>query len=231
MRRLLQSPAPPDRVGGILVRPSTRARRLSLTVDARTGEVVLVFPRRASVKKAELFVHAQQDWIAARRRETASRTKIEPGMTIEILGVPHTVDHTPGRGLARIADGRVTVRGDIALFEKRLIRALKAHAEEVLTQAAQAKAARLTLPRREIRLRDPKTRWGSCGPDGRIMLSWRLILAPPRVMDYVIAHETAHRVHMNHGRKFWALCASLSDEAGTSRRWLKRHGSELMQLI
>ena len=75
---------------------------------------------------------------------------------------------------------------------------------------------------------DPKTRWGSCAPDGSMMFSWRLILAPPDVLDYVVAHEVAHRIHMNHSPKFWALCASLTADAGEAKRWLKKNGHALM---
>ena len=106
---------------------------------------------------------------------------------------------------------------------------LKAEALDRLTALTDQKAAALKLPLKSIRILDPKTRWGSCGPDGRIMYSWRILFAPVEVMDYLVAHEVAHRVHLNHSRRFWAVCASLTENAGQSRRWLRKQGRNLLR--
>lgn len=108
---------------------------------------------------------------------------------------------------------------------------LKRKARRVLKERVIDKSRKIGLPPpQKISIRDTKTRWGSCSAKGDVMLSWRLLLMPEAVMDYVVAHEVAHRVHHNHGRKFWALCASLTSDAPAARRWLRHHGAEVMGL-
>jgi predicted metal-dependent hydrolase len=131
-----------------------------------------------------------------------------------------------GRGEGTI--GHLIVHGRPEHMSRRIKDFLKEKAREVLEDIAGEKLSDINQKPAGVRVIDPKTRWGSCSPDGRMMFSWRLILAPPEVLDYVVAHEVAHRIHMNHSRKFWALCASLTGDAGTSRRWLRTHGSALM---
>lgn len=204
---------------------------MSLRVEARTGEVVLVWPPRGSEKSALRFVSQNRDWIDRKRREGTQPPQISPGMTLDILGCPYVVTHAKGRGVTRIEDGKIIVRGDPAHLKRRLKDFLKAEAEKILSLRTREKTENLGLKPRPVRIRDPETRWGSCGADGRIMFSWRLILAPEAVMDYVVAHEVAHRVHMNHGRKFWMLCAALTNDAAASRRWLKVNGQRLLRVL
>lgn len=106
---------------------------------------------------------------------------------------------------------------------------LKKKARRILKERVIEKSKKMGLPPpQKISIRDTKTRWGSCSAKGDVMLSWRLLLMPEAVMDYVVAHEVAHRVHHNHGKKFWMLCASLTSDATAARRWLRRHGAEVM---
>jgi predicted metal-dependent hydrolase len=222
---MFRAAPPPDSVDGVKVRVSARARRLSLRANARTGEVELVWPQkgRTTERAALRFIEAQQDWIARQRAKAPP-----PAVALRVLGRECRIVQVPGRGVSRIEGDVVTVRGDAAHFPRRLQDALKKEAERVLIAAVREKADGLGLPPRAVRVRDPASRWGSCGVDGRIMLSWRLIMVPPEVLDYVVAHEVAHRVHLNHGRAFWALCAKLSTDASGARRWLKTHGPALM---
>ncbi len=219
---------PPAEIAGIRVRPSMRARRMSLRVEARSGEVVLVFPKRGSEKSALRFIAQNRDWIEKQLLKKPAAQKIVPGASLSLLGRAYSVEHKPGRGVTRIEGGRIIVHGDPAHMQRRLRDFLKKEAARVLTALTFEKTAALGLKMTSIRVIDPRTRWGSCGADGRLMFSWRLILAPEAVMDYVVAHEVAHRIHMNHSKKFWALCATLTPDAAHSRRWLKTHGPRLM---
>jgi hypothetical protein len=230
---LKKKTAVPLEISGIRVRLSTRARRMSLRIEARSGEIVLVFPPRGSEKNAARFIESNRSWIEKQKAKKSilPRQKIASGTTLSILGQTYIVEHVSGRGLTRIMNGKIIVHGDLAHLQRRLHDFLKSEATRILTAATAEKTAVLGLKMAEVRLRDPKTRWGSCGPDGRIMFSWRLILAPPAVMDYVVAHEVAHRIHMNHSRKFWTLCASLTTKAAESRRWLKTNSHLLMQSV
>ncbi len=230
-RRTLPAAPVPDTIDGVRVRPSTRARRMALRVDARLGDVVLTLPPGASLKKAAVFITEHQDWIEKQRREFVSSVAASHGMSVTVLGKTYTVVHRAGRGLAHIDGDTIIIRGAVEHLPRRLKDFLKTVAESALTDLSTKKLEALGLPPRAISIRDPKTRWGSCAPTGKMMFSWRLILAPPSVMDYVVAHEVAHRVHLNHGRKFWALCAALTENAAESRRWLRRNGAGLMNMI
>lgn len=220
--------AAPADIAGVRVKPSSRARRLSLRVEAKSGEVVLVWPARAKEAHARRFVEENRAWIAAQRAKSAQSRAFSTGMTINIAGNSYVIEHAAGRGLTRLEGSRLIVHGRPEHLPRRIKDFLKAEAEKILRKCADEKACSLDLSPALIRVIDPKTRWGSCGADGRMMFSWRLVLAPPDVLDYVVAHETAHRVHMNHGKKFWALCASLTKDAPVARRWLRAHGAGLL---
>lgn len=218
---------PPAEIGGVRVKPSTRARRMSLRMDVKLRDIVLVFPRRASQKSALRFIEENRRWIEAQRSKLPQESVVGHGQTVTVLGREYIIVHKTGRGLTRFEGDNLIVHGRPEHLSRRLKDFLKIQAAQVLSGCAAEKAARLGLTPLPIRIADPKTRWGSCGPDGRIMLSWRLLLAPQEVMDYVVAHEVAHRVHLNHSRKFWALCAQLAPHTDRARRWMKRHGHTL----
>jgi predicted metal-dependent hydrolase len=218
----------PLEIAGVRVRSSRRARRLALHMDMKAGEIVLTWPVGMPQQKALRFVENNRDWIASRRERLPRPRPFTEGDRISIHGAEYVISPRAGRGVTHLADGKLIVYGQPEHLSRRVRNFLKEKAREVTTAAAAGKLARLGLAPKEIRILDPKTRWGSCSPDGRLMFSWRLILAPPVVMDYIVAHEAAHRVHMNHGRKFWALCVSLAEDAEAARKWLKSHGNAIM---
>ena len=182
------SSVPPPEIHGVRVKPSSRARRLSLRIDARAGDVVLVFPKGASEGKARRFIERHEDWIERQRARAAPGKIVAPGMTLRVCGRDYIVEHKPGRGVQHVAGDKIIVRGGAEHFARRLKDFLKTEAAKVLAEIAREKSAEIGLKTASIRILDPKTRWGSCGVDGRMMFSWRLILAPPEVMDYVVAH-------------------------------------------
>jgi predicted metal-dependent hydrolase len=228
LKRTVKAATPPPEISGIPVRVSSRARRMSLRVDTKTGDVVFVWARRTTPEKAARFIEDNRRWIELRRAEKIERHPVADGMTLDVLGVRYTVHHAGGRGLARFDGDRIVVHGSSEHMERRLKDFLKKTAQEILTEKSTEKSFLLGLSPPPVRVIDPKTRWGSCGADGKLMYSWRLILTPPDVLDYVVAHEVAHRVHMNHSRRFWALCLSLCDNGVASRRWLKKNGQNVM---
>jgi predicted metal-dependent hydrolase len=224
--------AVPAEIGGIRVRPSARARRMALRVESATGEVVLTWPARGmSEKKAKNFIEEHRNWIETQQHRSAKIPRFAPEGNIRIGGSDYILTQGARRGLTRIEGDRIVVCGDPAHFRRRLKDFLKAEALKILTEASAAKSLDIGLAPPPVRVIDPKTRWGSCAPDGRLMFSWRLLLAPPAVLDYVVAHEVAHRIHMNHSRRFWSLCLSLCEDGAESRRWLKKHGTALMSML
>lgn len=228
-----KKPAPeiPTEIGGVRVKPSARARRMALRVESRSGEVVLTWPPRGVSQKSALrFIEQNRQWIARQQEKRVSHRPLMAGDRISILGQDCVIVHQAGRGVSRLADGHLVVHGRPEYLTRRVRDFLKGIAAQTLPLRAAEKAVQLNLAPKAVRVADPMARWGSCGPDGRIMFSWRLVLAPPEVMDYVVAHEVAHRIHLNHSEKFWALCFSLCDEGAKSRRWLKENGAALMRL-
>lgn len=224
----VKKPAPAE-IAGVRVRVSARARRMALRVDAKSGEVVLTWPGRGvSEASARRFVEENKAWIDSSRKKITPKKMFCDGDTLSVHGKDYKITRQDGRGLTRFKEDFLVVHGKPEHLSRRLRDFLKEYARRVLEEATEAKLTDIGRKLRPIRVIDPKTRWGSCGPDGRLMFSWRLILAPPDVLDYVVAHEVAHRVHMNHSRKFWELCSSLTPDATASKRWLKKHGPEIM---
>ena len=201
---------------------------MALRVDVKAGDVVLTWPRGTSERSALRFIEQNQGWIEQRRKKLLPSQPFTDGGKIFIYGRECEIVRKDGRGVTCLEADRLVVYGRAEHMSRRIRDFLKETARELLTDVAAQKLEQLGLGLADVRVIDPKTRWGSCSPDGRMMFSWRLILTPPQVLDYVVAHEVAHRVHMNHSRKFWALCASLTEDAAAARRWLKTHGSAVM---
>jgi predicted metal-dependent hydrolase len=217
------------------IRRHPRARRLSLSVDLRRGDIVLTWPRSAPEKAARTFVAAQQGWIVRQRARLADIPPPSPlfydGALITVAGRQLTIRHTNGRGVTRIEEDTLIVHGAIDHLSRRVANIVKAEALRIFTQLAGEKAARIGQQIRNIRVADPRSRWGSCTSNGRLMFSWRAALAPLPVIDYLAAHEVAHLRHMNHGPAFWALCESLLayGTIAAAESWIKTEGSALLR--
>jgi predicted metal-dependent hydrolase len=214
----------------VSVRVSPRARRLSLRVDAASRGVELVLPRRFSERTALGFVDAHRGWIAARIAAMPAARRLADGASVPVFGAPHRIRHVLDRAAApvTIADGEIRVRGDPDHLPRRVRDHLIALAKREFALRARALAARLGKTITRVGVRDPKSRWGSCSSTGSLSFSWRLVLAPDAVIDYVVAHEVAHLIEMNHGPRFWRLVASLVPDVDAPRVWLRRHRLELM---
>lgn len=210
----------------LILRRSGQARRISLRVSQLDGRVTLTLPRRVSEREALRFAEEKQGWI---RRHLASRGEdvmVGPGTVVPIGGEPHEIIQGAGRRVV-IADGRAEVPGDPARTGLRLAAHLRAIARDRLSEASDNYAALLGRPYSAITLRDTRSRWGSCTSEGRLMYSWRLILAPPEVLDYVVAHEVAHLAEMNHSAAFWDGVRRIYGDYEAPRRWLRQNGNAL----
>ncbi|MBJ3785808.1 M48 family metallopeptidase [Devosia sediminis] len=215
----------------IAVKVSARARSFRLSLPA--SGPLLTLPETARWSDAEAFLHRHRHWLAARLPRAAQAQRLEAGVMLPLRGVPHLVVGTGAlRGrvdLAQTADGPVLrVPGDAAHQPRRLYDWLKAQALVDLTAQSQHHAARLGVTVKQVRLRSQSSRWGSCSSTGNINYNWRLILAPPHVLDYVAAHEVAHLVEMNHSDAFWATVERTLPDMERGKAWLKAHGRELM---
>jgi|SRR5579862_6259426 predicted metal-dependent hydrolase len=214
----------------VTIRVSPKARRLSLRVDAAQRGVELVLPRRYSAEAALGFVAAHRGWIAARIAAMPAPRSLGAGASVPVFGVPHRVcrETDPSAPTVAITDGEIRVRGDPAHLPRRVRDHLIALAKRDFAIRAREAAARIGKSVVRVGVRDPKSRWGSCSSKGALSFSWRLVLAPEAVIDYVVAHEVAHLVEMNHGPRFWRLVATLVPDSDKPRAWLRRHRLELL---
>jgi predicted metal-dependent hydrolase len=219
-----------DLAAPLTIRVSLRARRLSLRVDAATGGIELVLPRRVAAEAAFGFVAAHRGWIAARVAALPPPRLLADGASVPVFGVPHRIRHVLDRAAApvTVADGEIRVRGAPAHVPRRVRDHLIALAKRDFSARARILADRLGKSVTRVGVRDPKSRWGSCSSQGALSFSWRLVLAPEPVIDYVVAHEVAHLVEMNHSPRFWRVVASLVPDSAAPRAWLKRHRNELL---
>ena len=214
----------------VSIRVNPRARRLLLRIDAASRQVELVLPRGVPAEHGLKFLAAQRGWIAARLLALPAPVPFAEGAIVPVFGVPHRIrrEEDPAAPPVAILGGEIRVRGDPAHLARRVRDHLVRLAREELTRRARLCAARIGRPLARVGVRDTKSRWGSCSAKGSLSFSWRLVLMPEAVMDYVVAHEVAHLVEMNHGPRFWRLVASLVPDAAGPRAWLKRHRARLL---
>lgn len=212
-------------------RRNARARRVSLRIDARTGTVVVTLPARTGRRAGLALLTEHAGWVAERLEALPCAVPFAPGARVPIDGVEYPACHVPeGRGGAWIEDGEIVVSGGAAFFARRLRDFLRAEARVRLGRRIAAMAARAGVRPSRLLVKDTLSRWGSCAADRTIALSWRLVMAPPFVQDYVAAHEVAHLRHMNHGPAFWALVARLTPHRAAAQAWLGAQGTRLQRI-
>ena len=207
----------------LTLRRSARARRISLRVSALDGRVTLTLPKGLPEREALDFARSKQDWLQGHLEARRPEVSVMPGARIPVEGQLYAVATGTGK--------RVTVEGYTLLVPggqpARLQAWLKTLARDRLATASDRYSAALGRPYGRLTLRDTRSRWGSCSSSAGLSYSWRLIMAPPEVLDYVAAHEVAHLEQMNHSPAFWGLVEDLMPDYGTHRRWLRQHGTDL----
>ncbi len=212
-------------------RRSARARRVSLRIDPRAGAVVVTLPPRAARSAGLSLLMSHADWVAERLRALPGAVRFADGTEIPLAGALYRIRHMPAaRGGAWISGQEIQVAGDAAFLARRVTDFLRAEAAHRLGELASGKAQAAGLKLRRVSVKDTRSRWGSCAPDGTLSFSWRLVMAPDFVQDYVAAHEVAHLRHMNHGARFWALVAELTPHRAAADAWLHRQGPQLLRI-
>ena len=221
----------------VQVKHVASARRFTLRVRAATRDVVLTLPPRGSLPRAKAFAERHAEWIGLRLSRLPPPTPFGPGALVPLRGITHEILHQPGtRGTVWVeadetgaAPPRLCVSGAAPFVARRVRDFLVREARRDLLAATARHAASLGVGARGLTLRDTTTRWGSCSSTGQLNFSWRLIMAPPGVLDYLAAHEVAHLRHMDHSPAFWAVTRRLAPEMDRAEAWLKTHGVELMR--
>lgn len=211
------------------IRQHARARRLILRIVGNGEGLALTLPCGVPVADGLAMVQRESAWIASRLRTVPRRQPFADGVTVPFLGDPHVIRHRPerSRGIVR-QPGEIEVAGPAELLPRRLTRWLREAALFELGARSTEKASRLGKPFRGVRVRDMRSRWGSCSVHGDLSYNWRLIMAPPFVVDYVAAHEVAHLQWRNHAPAFWATVDQLTSDVPVARRWLRAEGNRLL---
>lgn len=217
----------------VLFRRHGQARRLVLRLNGEGTAAIVTVPNGVSRARALAFAERSAVWLEARLAQRGERVVLAPGWAIPLRGIPHEIRHIPTRRgtvttdpLARL----IHVPGELPHLARRLTDWLKLAARLELTAASQRYAAAMGVAFRRISIRDQKSRWGSCSAAGDLSFSWRLILTPSHVLDYVAAHEVAHLKHMDHGPQFWRLVLRHCPDASPAKKWLKAHGQDVHRI-
>ncbi|GGX43267.1 zinc metalloprotease [Tateyamaria omphalii] len=210
----------------LTLRRSARARRITLRISSLDGRVTLTMPNHVAEQEALDFARQKERWI---RKHLATRVEdvvVGAGTPLPIEGQLRMIVQGKGRRVVMTED-ELLVPGGSEAAAARTLGFLKARARDVLAAACDDYARRLGRPYHGLTLRDTRSRWGSCSSAGRLMFSWRLILAPPEVLQYVAAHEVAHLEQMNHSPAFWNAVTRIHGPYDTQRRWLRTEGNAL----
>ena len=241
MLQLLRRKPPPEPVAidirhgaktyVVAVKRLASARRYTLRVRSAKRDVVLSMPARGSLATAKAFVLKHAGWIAARLERLEEDVSITDGAFIPFQDVPHRIEHRPGtRGTVKLEAGDppiLAVSGEAAHLPRRLVDWLKKQALKELQAAVTRHCATLGVKHGPVSIKDTTSRWGSCSSTGALAFSWRLVLAPPFILDYLAAHEVAHLKEMNHSLRFWRVCHQLCPRTVEAKAWLKANGAGL----
>lgn len=221
----------PGRSVPLTWRRSTRARRISLRIEPRAGGVIVTLPARATVSAGRAVLQTYREWVAVRLAQLPASVSLGEGATVMLDGAPRRIVHRPdARGTAWLEGDAIHVAGDPAFIGRRVNDWLRLQARRQLGQMARDKAEGAGLTLRRVTIKDTSSRWGSCTAAGTLMFSWRLVMAPRPVQDYVVGHEVAHLRHMNHSPAFWALTDRLTPHRELAHRWLAAHGAGLLRI-
>lgn len=217
-----------DRCAPLTARVNRRARRLIVSVDSVSGRVFVTAPSKRALPEALAFARTRVNWINKQLDQSGGPKPFRDGLAIPFRGAPVWIVNDGGpRAGVRLEGDRLIAGGDRLHLNRRVTDWLKAQARITLTERADHYAAALGKRRGPISIRDTRSRWGSCAREGALSFSWRLILAPPPILDYVAAHECAHLVHLDHSPAYWRVLKGLGVDARGARDWFAANGHHL----
>jgi predicted metal-dependent hydrolase len=225
---ILTLPGGPTRVEW---RRSARARRVSLRIDPREGGVVITLPHRAARTAGMALLMTNAAWVSERLAALPGAVVFADGALVPLHGEMLPIRHCPGgRGGVWLDGAEIHVSGDPAFLARRVTDFLKSEARRSIAALVAEKADLAHSRPARITIKDTTSRWGSCASNRNLAFSWRLVMAPPFVQDYVTAHEVAHLRHMNHGPHFWALVDEITPFKQRAMAWLRTEGVRLLRV-
>ncbi len=217
----------------LVLKINPRAKRMALRLDPKKQIINLVVPKRASMRSAYLFALEHKFWIRQKLKELPPSIGFNDGVTIPILGnnteIDIIYDITLKTTDITLKNNKLTVLTNKIDPTSRIKRFIINLAKDKLTVLSHEKAAQIDKKIISVDVKDTSSRWGSCSQDGKLSYSWRLIFAPEYAFDYVVAHEVAHLIHMDHSPDFWMECKDLSAHYSKGKSWMKRHSDQLIR--
>lgn len=213
----------------VKVSQNRRATRMTLTIQPGGAGLKVTMPPHVSDRQLDQFLARNRNWAAAKISRMPQPMRLEDGGIVLFCGREHRIVHLDRlRGVVEAkqiaGEPSLLVPGPIERLERRLVDFLKREARRELNEATTRHAASLGVRPKQIRITDTTSRWGSCSSTRTLSFSWRIIMAPPEVLDYLVAHEVAHLREMNHSPRFWALVEQICPQMKRHRAWLKRNG-------
>ena len=215
----------------ICIRRNARAKRIILRLNTKSEGVIVTLPYGVSEKEAYQMAERHKVWISNQLLKHPKLSSPSEGGSFPVRGQSHHIVHSgKKRGLIQQDETSLIVSGEMDFLKRRLKDWLIQQAKQDITPQAYELADKLNKKINHISFKDTKTRWGSCSSGGNLSFNWRLIMAPPEILRYVVAHEVSHLAHMNHSADFWETVHFLFSDHKRARHWLKRHGSSLQNI-
>lgn len=210
---------------------SARAKRLSLRIDEKQHIPVLTIPKRCSHNKIKEFLDTNHDWVVNMMARLPIATKFMNNEKFYFVGHEYTIEHNEKNRVTEFVGDVLKVSGDIEFLHRRVVDYLKSQILKIISEMTIEKAALIGKKVKSVTIKDTRSRWGSCTTSGHINYNWRICLAPPEVINYLVCHEVSHLKHPDHSLGFWNCVAELCPEYKETRRWLKTHGKSLYKYI
>ncbi|AHK42873.1 MULTISPECIES: SprT family zinc-dependent metalloprotease [Ensifer] len=216
----------------LTIRQNSRATRMTLRIEPGGRALKLTVPQGLADREVNAFLNRHQGWLMTKLARFSGESQLEEGGSILIRGIAHRIERSGKiRGLTEAIivgeDAILRVSGGEEHLRRRIVDFLKKEARHDLDRLVAVYAGRIGRRPKSLSLKDTRSRWGSCSADGALSFSWRIVMAPPKVIAYLAAHEVAHLQEMNHGPQFWALCEKLCPDTNDAKRWLRRNGTML----
>lgn len=243
LRKAEPRPAPPlerhyDVAGRTLplrIVENGRAKRLTLRIDPGGQGLRVTIPPGVAPREVDRFLDRHQGWLEQRLAKVPDRPQVRPGIKVPLRGVPHLVVHESskkGSVSVAVVEGQpaLLVHGERVHLPRRIADFLKREAKRDIEALVLKHTTSVGRRAKSVRFKDTTSRWGSCTTDGNLSFSWRIMMAPKPVIDYLVAHEVAHLKEMNHGPRFWKLCQELAPDTERCKAWLKKNGGALQAI-
>ncbi len=213
-----------------IIKPNTRAKKLILRVDLN-GIIAITTPKKGyNNKKIESFIRDHETWIIEKFNNKIEKVIFKNQDTFTLFDEIYTIKHTNiSRGLTKFDQETkiLSINCKPEFLHRRVCKWIKTYILEYFSNQVSLYANQLQKTYTTVKVKNTKTRWGSCSSKGTISLCWLLAFAPKYVCDYVIAHECTHLQHLNHSPAFWHTLTHLFPQTAQAERWLKRHGKSL----